>query len=208
LEKEYRRLFVTILVSAVLVTVLLSRFSFPGAPVSNVSAMNVAQNLGVYWDMNCTQSAFSIDWGVLSPGELRTVVVYVKNEGNESIVLSLTPQDWIPGNASRYLSFTWDSEDKMLEVGQVARVAQTLAVDRLIIGISSFSFNILVEARAYFLGDMNRDGAVNYRDFTLLAIAWGSSPTDLNWFQHADLNKDNSVDALDYFLFNNDYGKS
>lgn len=191
-----------------LITVVMGRSVFFESPIPNVSALTVAQNLGLYWDKNCTQSISSIDWGALSPGDLKEVDVYVRNEGNTSVILSLTSLNWNPVNASSYMNFTWNIVDTKLDLSQVAPANLTLTVSPSITGISNFRFDIVVQAKQYFVGDINRDGSVNALDLGLLGKALGSIPTDANWAPSADLNNDGRIDFLDLILLFRNFGKS
>jgi hypothetical protein len=208
LESEHRKLSALILASAILVMVVLSRSVFLGAPVPKVSALTVESDLGVYWDRSCSHSVSHIDWGRLSPGQVRDVVVYVRNEGNETFVLVLTPLNWNPENASHYLSLALNCEDRKIEVGQVAAVTLSLSVSPSITGVYDFGFDMVLEGREFFLGDVNRDGSVNILDVAALKVAWGSTPADSNWNPRANLNRDGVVDLFDILLLRNDFGKS
>jgi len=172
----------------------------------NVSAVETMDNIEVYWDENCSQRVHSIDWGVLSPGETKEVVVYVQTEQNESFFL--TPINWNPQNVFQYLSFSWNREDNEIEVANVSKVTQSLTVAPQIIGITDFSFDIIFETGKRFIGDINRDGVVDMDDVVIMCEAYGSTPEDPNWNPDADLNKDNVVDILDVVLMAEDYGKT
>lgn len=204
---ENRKPFAVILVFAMTITVIMGRFAFFGTPVPNVSAVTTTMNLGVYSDRNCTQLVYSIDWGILYPGGFENVVTYVRNEGNESFVLALTPLNWNPENASRYLDFSWTSEDKKVDAGQVVKVTQSLYVFPYVSGISSFRFDIFLEGREYFLGDTDRDGDVDFVDFSILRGVYGSTPTSNTWNPKADVNNDGVVDFYDLKLLYKNYGK-
>ncbi len=47
----------------------------------NNTATIKAVGVGVYSNSQCTQPVSSIDWGVLTPGQTYTRVIYVKNMG-------------------------------------------------------------------------------------------------------------------------------
>jgi len=52
-------------------------------------------------------------------------------------------------------------------------------------------------------GDFNIDGTVNFKDFTVLAAAWGSEPGDGNWDADCDIStpSDNIIDEKDLAVF-------
>jgi hypothetical protein len=57
-------------------------------------------------------------------------------------------------------------------------------------------------------GDANNDDTVDVIDLAVLQIAYGSTPTSINWNQECDFNRDNIVNANDLEIFGKNYGKS
>lgn len=186
------------LVLVSLATIFIAEIAFfPGfTPVPNVSAVSSTGNVEVYWDENCSLKADSIDWGILSPGEVKKAVVYVRNEGNESFLLILTPQNWNPQNASDYLNLSWGWEE-VVEAGEVVKVTLSLVVSPRITGIYNFSFDIVFQGA---FGDVNIDNWVNVFDFIIVRTNLGSTQEDREWNPLADLNKDGIIDVHDIAL--------
>ena len=179
------------------------------SPVPSASAVEAGANVGVYWDAGCTQIVDSMSWGTLALGGTQQVVVYVRNEGNDTFNLDLATLDWQPGNAYLSLNFSWSCQNTTIGAGQVEKVTQTLHVPSDIpSGFSSFSFNIVFEGGTYLLGDINHDGVVDIHDLVILAAAYGSTPGAPNWNPAADLNKDGVVNLLDLQILANEYGKT
>jgi hypothetical protein len=58
------------------------------------------------------------------------------------------------------------------------------------------------------MGDANGNGIVDLDDAYLMSIAFGSFPGHSRWNLQADLNQDDFVDLLDFFMFGQNYGKS
>jgi hypothetical protein len=56
--------------------------------------------------------------------------------------------------------------------------------------------------------DINHDGQVNILDITIVAMSFGSTPSDTNWNSAADLHKDGIISILDVFLVAREYGKT
>jgi hypothetical protein len=106
----------------------------------NVRAVGV----GVYSDSGCTVALSSINWGALDPGGSTASTVYVKNEGNVAVTLSMTVGNWNPTSASSYLTLTWNRQSYVLTAGVVVQATLTLAVSSSISGITSFSFDITI----------------------------------------------------------------
>lgn len=197
------------LVLVVLLTTCIVEFSLFRSSVFNVSALQIADDIGVYWDENCSVSAHSIDWGVLRLGGVKEVVLYVRNEGNESFLLFLTPTNWNPKNASLYLSFSWHCDYPNIGVGEVVKVTHSLHVSPYTRGISSFSFDIVLEGNyiSVHTADINGDGRVNLKDVFLVGLAYGSRPGDPYWDSRRDVNKDGLIDLKDYSLVVMHYGE-
>ena len=58
------------------------------------------------------------------------------------------------------------------------------------------------------LGDTDGNGEVDIFDVVLIAMAFGSTPIDVNWNQAADLNNDSIVDIFDVVLLTQNFGKT
>lgn len=168
--------------------------------VPNVSAVEATGGIGIYWDAACTKTVSSIDWGVLTPGQTKAVVVYARNEGNQPVLLTLASMNYSPANASIFLSFTWTPVNAGVRPGKAVQVTQNLYVSPNTGGISTFSFDIVFGVKGYINGDINGDGVVNVLDAIALAKAFGSTPQDGNWNPRADLNSDGIVNMLDALI--------
>ncbi len=101
-----------------------------------------AVNIAVYWDSNCTNATSTINWGMLSPGEIKNVTVYLRNEGNVALTLNLTTQNWSPLNASNYIKLVWNREGQTIHAGSVITATLMLSISQGIVGITNFSFDI------------------------------------------------------------------
>ena len=134
-------LVILVLLSACLVNLLLKNRSS-----LKVSAVEAAVTLGVYWDANCSTPVQSIDWGNLVPGEQKKIPMYVRNEGNDSCLLSLQAVDWQGDNASNCVSFS--CEEPQIMSGKTVQISPSLLVFSNASAISSFSFNIIMVALA------------------------------------------------------------
>jgi uncharacterized repeat protein (TIGR02543 family) len=56
-------------------------------------------------------------------------------------------------------------------------------------------------------GDFNSDGKVDFEDFMLFALAYGSTSVSSNWNAACDLDPDGKIDFEDLMLFAVNYGK-
>lgn len=111
--------------------------------ISNTGYLK-AIGVGVYWDSGCTSAVSSIDWGALEPGVTKNFTIYVRNEGNVQVRLSMTTSNWNPPSASSYITLSWNRENYVLTAGSVVSAVLTLSVSSSISGITSFSFDIII----------------------------------------------------------------
>jgi len=103
-----------------------------------------AVGVGVYWDSSCSSKVSSIDWGTAEPGSVKTVTVYIRNEGNTAITLSMDTTNWSPSTASKYIGLSWNYNGQAVNPNSVIKATLTLSVSSGITGISSFSFDIVM----------------------------------------------------------------
>jgi hypothetical protein len=103
-----------------------------------------ATGVGVYSDSSCTNPVSSIDWGLLEPGSSKQYTIYVKNEGNVKLKLSVSVSNWNPQSASNYLTLSWNRENYVLNAGSSVSATLTLSVSSSISGITNFSFDIII----------------------------------------------------------------
>ena len=111
--------------------------------ISNIGRIKTV-NVGVYEDFDCTVPLSYIDWGMLEPSDVRNEIAYIQNEANVPIILTLTTQDWVPSNASDFISLTWDYDGSEIAVDAVVEVVFSLTVSPDISAIESFSFDIII----------------------------------------------------------------
>jgi len=102
--------------------------------------------LGVYQDSGCTTGLSSISWGTLNPGSTATATIYLRNEGNVPVTLSVSAGNWNPASASSYFTLTWNRAGYVLAVNASVQAVLSLTVSSSISGITSFSFDITITA--------------------------------------------------------------
>lgn len=100
--------------------------------------------LGIYWDQQCTAATSSLDWGLLEPGSSTDFTLYLRNEGNSALTLSMTSENWSPANATNYLTLTWNREGQQINPDEVLGFVLTLSVSADVQDIDSFSFDITI----------------------------------------------------------------
>jgi hypothetical protein len=141
----------SVLLIVALLTIFSATFLFPITHVPNVSAVESVNSVGVYWDEECENRVYSLDWGNLSPGSTRKFNLYVRNEGNESMILNLLTENWSPLIAAQNMSVSWDYHGHPIYENQVILTELALSVSPEIGGVTSFSFDIIIESESYAL---------------------------------------------------------
>jgi hypothetical protein len=103
-----------------------------------------AIGVGVYWDSSCSQKVSLIEWGSLEPGGKKDKNVYIRNEGNVPVVLSMTTDSWTPSSASSYIKLSWNRGGYVLNSTTLVQADLTLSVLSTISGVGNFTFNIII----------------------------------------------------------------
>jgi hypothetical protein len=124
-------------------TVLVSGLLMTSQRIPNTGNVK-AIGVDVYSDSACTSPITLIEWGTVNPGTTKNFTIYVKNEGNVNIVLSIVTNNWDPSSASNYLTLSWNRTGYLLSPGSSVRGVLSLSVSSSISGIESFSFDIVV----------------------------------------------------------------
>jgi hypothetical protein len=117
--------------------------------VSNTGSIRVSTpsaQLGIYSDSGCTTVLSSVSWGTLDPGSTATSTIYVRNEGNVPVTLSIQAANWNPASAQSYFILTWNRNSYVLAVGASVQAVLSLSVSSSISNITSFSFDISIIA--------------------------------------------------------------
>jgi len=178
--------------------------------IQNASAISTTTQIGIYWNQNCTNPVTSINWGMLSPGENKNITIYVRNEDNTTITLTINTLNWKPEETSQFLTFSCTSNNTTIEPQKTAKITLTLQVKQNIKTVKDFSFGINFEGKTktFLSTDLNRDGIIDLRDIVIVVLAYGSKLGDANWNEIADINKDGRIDLIDLVMVINDYGKT
>jgi len=102
--------------------------------------------VGIYWDDQCVGGVSSINWGVIEPGSSKNVTIYVRNEGNAAVTLSLNTTNWSPAKAPDYMAVSWDYGGQTINPNEVTRVTLTFSVVPNVEGITNYSFDVVIYA--------------------------------------------------------------
>ena len=134
-----------LLASASITVLFLSLVGFYVGPSTGVSAVE-AVSVGVYWDLDCTSPVESIDWGSLSPGSSTMASVFVRNEADADVRLSLNTTGWKPTHASEDIFLDWNYTRGPLRPEDAAHTTLSLYVSPRITNVTDFSFDIVISA--------------------------------------------------------------
>jgi len=113
--------------------------------ISNVGMVKTF-NVTIWQDVDRTIELTSIDWGMVVLGESKTVEGYLWSDGNTNTILNMETSNWNPDNANLYLVLTWDRENYILQPKTMCLTTLTLTVASVVVGVESFSFDILITA--------------------------------------------------------------
>jgi len=116
----------------------------PTGDVISSSGEILGVGLNVFETSDCKVEVTSIDWGVLSPGENKSVSYYLRNERNWELVAAKNETNWVPLEAKDYIALTWSYNNESLGANQVVPITFTLSVSPDIHDITTFSFNIIL----------------------------------------------------------------
>jgi hypothetical protein len=131
--------------AAMVTTALVSGLLTTSQRVLNSGNVRATIGIGVYSDQACTNPLTSINWGEVQPGQSYPRTIYIKNNGNIKVQLSMTTGNWTPSTASSYLTVNWNCTNYKLDVGKSVGANITLSVASTAVG-GSFSFDIAIVA--------------------------------------------------------------
>lgn len=102
--------------------------------------------VGIYAGPDTTIVVSEVNWGNLTPGEVKNITVYMRNEGTIPVTLSMVTESWDPPSAEIFISLAWDYDGRELAVDAIIPVVFTLTVSPDVTGIYDFTFNVVVIA--------------------------------------------------------------
>lgn len=82
-------------------------------------------------------------WGNISRGASTTETVCITALQDGS-TFSMYTQNWQPPEAEKYLTLSWDYDNRTLRQDEAMQVSFTLSVSPLVEGITSFNFDIII----------------------------------------------------------------
>ena len=104
--------------------------------------------IDVYSDSACTQPISNVVWGNIETGSSIFQSIYIRNSGDDGVLLSLSAENWDPVSSTNYLQLTWNYDGSTIVPGEVREVVLTLTAAASVTGIDSFSFDIVITGSA------------------------------------------------------------
>ena len=135
-----------IVTTCIILVFILGTITMNSGSHKNTAYANSVRGIGVgiYWDQECTNRTLSLNWGPIEPGSNSTVMVYVRNEAESAVSLWLATSNWTPLVALSYMTLIWTYPGRILSADEVIPMKLILDVSPTIIGISDFSFDIVI----------------------------------------------------------------
>jgi hypothetical protein len=116
----------------------------PVPPAPSPPPPEPAVEIDVYEDLACTTIQSSLEWGEIEAGGSSSVTIYIKNNGDADILLSLDSENWTPTNSKDYMTLSWDDNGTSLMSGEVRGVTLTLNVDPDSPPMNTFGFDVVL----------------------------------------------------------------
>jgi len=105
-----------------------------------------AVGVEVYWDSDLTQPVTEIQWGLLEPGQNKTIGLFLKSTANVPSTITLSTGNWTPSEATNYIGLEWNYDGSVLNPDDVIPVDLTLVTSPYTTGIKDFTFDIIITA--------------------------------------------------------------
>lgn len=115
------------------------------APIESKTPESKTPALGLYQDSGFTKPVRAIEWGELIPNGSANSTLYVRNIGGVPLEIRLNAYNWLPVNASDFITISWDREGLVLQPDQFTVAKLTMRVGSDITVITKFSVDLSVD---------------------------------------------------------------
>ena len=112
-----------------------------------------AVGVKVYGDADQTFEISAIDWGNVTAGDVKAFDLWIENDKNTIVTLTMALENWVPVQANDYLTIGWNYAGNELYPSETVAVTLTMTVadnaqDFLIIRPGGdFAFDIVLTAQ-------------------------------------------------------------
>jgi hypothetical protein len=125
-----------LLMCVLVVTVMIS--------TSNISREFIASQ-GTIQTVDIWVNASSVYWGILEPNQTVSKPILLNNTSlGKPVTLVLTSSNYIPANASNYMTLSWNYDNTTMQVNESRILILSLWIHPDIKDIESFSFEMLI----------------------------------------------------------------
>lgn len=104
--------------------------------------------LKAYADPELTKEVSTIYWGEIPKGSYSVTTLWLKCTSTVPSNLTMHTEAWDPAAAEQYLTLTWDYDGHTLNPGEVLELELKLTVAEETMGVTDFSFDIVLTAAA------------------------------------------------------------
>jgi hypothetical protein len=98
----------------------------------------------IFKDPDCTILLENFVWGEIDIGGTSTQTVYIKNNGDINLVLTLSSDNYYPTNLVDYINLYWDYDGSPIAPGEVFKVQITLLIKSDCPLMDTFSFDVII----------------------------------------------------------------
>lgn len=165
--------------------------------IPNAAGVVTSSGVYAYWNSACTNRVTSVNWGNVTVGSIYRVVIYVKNNSTNSLMLSMDTTGWNPSSAALNIFLVWDAAGKEVLPGGIVKTTLKLYVSPSISAVTDFSFSINIGVGFSKSADINGDGSINVSDMAILALSWNSVIGSTRYNYKCDLNNDGMININD-----------
>lgn len=100
--------------------------------------------IDVYSDFECTSVITNVEWGEITAGESSNSNIFVKNNGDTSVSLGLSTDNWSSSTAQDNMILSWDFDGDQIQPEEVVEITLSLSVDSDCPEINNFGFDIII----------------------------------------------------------------
>jgi hypothetical protein len=100
--------------------------------------------IDIYSDPECQFLMSNVEWGEIEAGDNSHIQIYIKNNGETSVIISLESENWSSETAQENMDLSWDYNGSPISTGDVLPVTLTLNVNDDCPEFDSFGFDIII----------------------------------------------------------------
>jgi hypothetical protein len=98
----------------------------------------------VFKDPECTILLENFVWGEIETGGTSTQTVYIKNNGDINLVLTLSSDNYYPINLVDFINLYWDYDGSPIAPGEILEAQITLLIKSDCPVLDTFSFDVII----------------------------------------------------------------